>query len=89
MKNGTLYFPVYLTLVVLTALTLGSFYAGFGRVMAITLALGIAFTKAVLIALYYMHLKNEKPVIFGIVFVGLAAVVILTLGILPDVALIK
>jgi cytochrome c oxidase subunit 4 len=86
-QESDFYFPVYLSLVALTLLTLGSFYFQLGRIFAITIALTIATVKASLIGLYFMHLQHEKPLIYGIVAVGAVAVAILTIGILPDIAL--
>lgn len=81
------YLSVYVSLVILTGLTVASFYIGLGRLFAITLALAIASVKAALIGLYFMHLRHESRLIHGIVLIGIAAVVLLAIGILPDVAL--
>ncbi|MBI3292647.1 MAG: hypothetical protein HYZ73_07570 [Elusimicrobia bacterium] len=80
-------FPVYVSLVTLTLLTIGSFFVGWGRIQSVVLALSIAATKAALIAFYYMRLRAERPLIAGIVVVGMVTVLLLALGILPDVAL--
>lgn len=85
-KEHDVYLPVYLSLVTLTLLSFGSFYMGPGKIMAVAVALALATAKALLIALYFMHLKDEHPVIYGMVFVGVAAVILLAFGILPDVA---
>lgn len=85
-KDNDYYFSVYACLVVLTLLTLGSFYLRMGRIFAVTAALAIALVKSSLIALYFMHLRHEKPLIYGVVFIGMLAVAILAIGILPDVA---
>lgn len=86
-QESDFYLPVYLTLVALTFLTVGSFYLGLGRIFAVTIAMAIAMVKAALIAIYFMHLRDERPLIYGVVFVGILAVGILAIGILPDVAL--
>ena len=75
---------VALTLVTVTASALGG---GNGRGFAITVALVIAAAKAALIGLYFMHLKDERPLVLGIVATGLVAIAILAIGILPDIAL--
>lgn len=79
--------PVYVTLMTLTFLSVASFTVGLGRLMAVVVALAIASVKATLIGLYYMRLKDESPLIFGIVFVAIAAVLILGFGLLPDLTL--
>lgn len=87
-RDYDLTLPVYLCLVGLTLATAASAYwGGLGRIVAITLALSIAGMKAGLIGLYYMHLKDEGGLIYGIVAVGLLMLLILAFGILPDVGL--
>ena len=81
------YYWVYLILVLLTAATAFSLFLNFGRVRAVSVALGIASIKAGLIALYYMHLLHEKPLIYGVALLGIAGILILGIGIFPDVAL--
>ena len=76
---------VYLTLLALTAVTLGaSLFSHGGRIMAVALALIIASAKAGLIGFYYMGLRREGAMMFVILGIGAAAVLILLAGILPD-----
>ena len=76
---------VYLTLLTLTAATLGvSLFSHGGRIMAVALALIIASAKAGLIGFYYMGLRRERAMMFVILGIGAAAVLILLAGILPD-----
>ena len=42
--------------------------------------------KAVLVALYYMHLRFERLLIYSLVLVPLAVFAILLLVLLPDIA---
>lgn len=77
---------VYLALAGLTGLTVASSFFPWARLVAVTLALAIASAKAVLIGFYYMHLREEGPLVYGIVLTGLTMVAILTFGILPDMA---
>lgn len=86
MEDESVYTPVFVSLLVLTLLTLAATRLGLGRIVAIVVALSIAAMKAGLIASYFMHLRFEKPLIFGILACGLAAVGILAAGILPDLA---
>lgn len=77
--------PVYLALLVLTAATLGAgaLHLG-GRLMAVSVAVLIASFKASLILYYYMGLRRERALIWGVVGTGLLAVLILLVGIYPD-----
>lgn len=66
---------VFVALMALTALTVAVSYFDFGEVNLLV-ALGVATVKATLVALYFMHLRYDKPfnaIIFviGIAFLGL------------------
>lgn len=72
---ASLLLAVFGALMVLTALTVAVSYFDFGAVNLLV-ALGVATVKATLVALYFMHLRYDKPfnaVIFviGIAFLGL------------------
>lgn len=62
------YLAVFAGLGVLTAVTVGAFYAlrSFPVRTAIIVALVIASVKAFLVAGFFMHLLSEKKVIYGI-----------------------
>lgn len=76
---------VYLCLLVLTVATLAvSHFTHGGRIMAVALALIIATMKAGLIGFYYMSLRRERAMMFVILGIGAIAVLILLVGILPD-----
>lgn len=62
-------------LLILTAITVGASYIQFGS-MNVVIALGIATIKASLVALFFMHLRHDKPVnaviaCAGFLFLGL------------------
>jgi caa(3)-type oxidase subunit IV len=82
-----LYLGVYLALLALTAVTVASALAGVGPLLAVTFAVGVAAMKASLIGWYFMHLSHERALIYGVAAAGVIAVVILAVGILPDIAL--
>ncbi len=86
LSNRKSYAGVYLVLLVFTILTVTVSQMNLGRSQAILIALSIAGIKAVLIALYFMHLRFEKPLIYGIVLLGIITVTILAIGIFPDIA---
>ncbi len=57
------YLRVFGALVVLTGLELGVVYAGLGQTTLITLLIGLALAKAGAVALWFMHLADERPVL--------------------------
>ena len=60
--NG-IYHATLTILLILTAITVGASYIQFGSSSAnVTIALTIATIKATLVALFFMHLLNDKPV---------------------------
>lgn len=76
---------VYLTLLLLTVATLGaSRLEGGGRLLGVSVALIIASFKAGLIAFYFMGLRRERALVWGVLATGIAAVLILLAGIYPD-----
>ncbi len=76
---------VYIALLCLTGATLGASLVNHGgRIMAVSLALIIASIKASLIGFYYMGLRRERAMMYVILGIGLVAVLILLVGILPD-----
>jgi caa(3)-type oxidase subunit IV len=57
------YFKVFAALVVLTGLELGVVYAGLPKTTLIALLVGLAFAKAGAVALWFMHLADERRVL--------------------------
>ena len=70
------YLLVYAALVCLTAITVTSASLDLGKI-AIFIVLAIAGTKAVLVLLYFMHLRYEKKLLIKI----LMPIVVVTLAI--------
>ncbi|MBI4228586.1 MAG: cytochrome C oxidase subunit IV family protein [Deltaproteobacteria bacterium] len=72
-----IFFLVWLTLTILTAITIWVSYIDFG-LLNIVIALTIASIKAGLVALFFMHLKYEDKVtwIFVLYPLGLLALLI-------------
>ena len=54
------------------------------KVQAMVLVFSIAIIKALLVARHYMHVKNEKAIIYAIALVPLAMIVVLLFGLFPD-----
>jgi cytochrome c oxidase subunit 4 len=70
------YLAVFIALLALTALTTGVAFINLGGVGNVAVALAIAITKAVLVALYFMHLRysTRLTVLFagaGIFWLGI------------------
>jgi cytochrome c oxidase subunit IV len=71
------YLMVFGALLVLTVATVAVSYLHLPEVPAIVVGLAIAITKAALVAVYFMHLKSERPMIYwplgltAFLFVGL------------------
>jgi cytochrome c oxidase subunit IV len=70
-----------LTLLVLTVLTVTATWVDLGHSVNLAIALGIATIKAILVALFFMHLAYDRPfnaivlisaLLFVMVFVGVA-----------------
>ena len=62
------YLIVFSVLIALTGLTVWAAYMDFGA-WDVTVALGIASFKAILVVLYFMHVKENEPLI-GLFIVG-------------------
>ena len=83
--DDALHLGVYLVLLALTVATLSaSLFNHGGRIMAVSVALIIASVKASFIGYYYMNLRRDRALTFAILGIGLIAVLILLVGILPD-----
>jgi cytochrome c oxidase subunit 4 len=77
---------VFGALLVLTVATVGVSYLRLAETPAVIIGIGIALTKAALVAMYFMHLKGEKPMVYwplgltAFLFVGLIAGLVLSEG---------
>lgn len=76
----------YVSLVMLTALTVAASLLHLTRGAAVAFALTVAAVKAAVIGWYFMHLRVERPLVWVVVVVGVVALAILVVGILPDLA---
>ena len=65
-KHLSRYYVVFVALLCLTAITVGVSYLKLNRPLAITIALIIASVKAGLVAAVFMHLIDEKKVIYAV-----------------------
>jgi cytochrome c oxidase subunit 4 len=73
------YIAVFVALLVLTVVTVGVSYLDLPATPTILVALAIAATKAALVAMFFMHLKGERPMVqwalglTGVLFAALFA----------------
>jgi cytochrome c oxidase subunit IV len=80
------YFAVFITLVVLTVLTLVAALANVkSELTKVLIALAIASIKASAVVLYFMHLKFEGKLIYLILAVPVTFCILLVFSLLPDV----
>ncbi len=80
------YLAIFLTLVVLTAITVGVYFLHpQSELVKILLALLIASVKAILVAYFFMHLKFEGKLIYSIFVVPLLLCVLLVVALIPDI----
>lgn len=80
------YFRIWLWLMALVLLSLFASWT-LPRTVALLLIFAVAWTKAVLVALYYMHLKYEKWQLATLIIIPLLLVIGLTFTLLPDLVL--
>lgn len=78
------YMGVFWWLLILTVLEVTAVYLPLGRLAVGVLLVGMALSKATLVALYFMHLKFEKLTLGLIALTPLILCVFLTLMLLPD-----
>ena len=80
------YLAVFGALLLLTAVTVAVSYLPLPTAGTVTLALAIAATKASLVAMFFMHLKSERPMVYwplaltAFLFVALLALFLLSEG---------
>lgn len=80
------YMGVFWWLLALTIAEVAVAYMSFlPRLTMIILLVGMAFTKAALVALYFMHLKFERSTLMLIALTPLILCVFLSLMLLPDI----
>jgi len=78
------YYQVFAILFVVTVLEVGLAYLDLGKLLKISLFVVMALYKAVMVALYFMHLKFEKKTMWVIASAPMIFGVILAIGVYPD-----
>ncbi len=79
------YFGVFWWLLALTILEIAVIYVPMARLIIVILLIGLALSKAVLVAMYFMHLKFERVTLGVIALTPLILCVFLILMLLPDI----
>jgi len=78
------YIAVFIYLSVLTAIELGVYAMGLPQVAKVGLLIALAWAKAVLVAMYFMHLAMEKKGLAIIAMIPVILVTFLCFMLLPD-----
>src|SRR4051812_49800535 len=71
------YYIVFAVLMALLVVTVGAAYINWGSRISIVIAMAIAITKAVLVVLYFMHVKGSSGLTKVFVMAGFAWVALL------------
>ena len=79
------YVVIYGWLIGLTALEVGVVLAGWPQGAIVTLLVATALAKALLIALYFMHLKFDRPVVWLLPGIPVVLGIVFVLALFPDV----
>ena len=80
------YVGIFFVLIFFTALEIGVAYAPMAKPLMVVLLVLLAMTKALLVAMYYMHLRFEPRLLLLIVLSPFILALILTLALMPDIA---
>lgn len=76
---------IYVWLVVLTLVEVGIVWMGIPRLAGTILMAGTTLGKLMMIGLYFMHVKNDRPVGWLLPVVPLLMAVLFVLGLFPDI----
>jgi cytochrome c oxidase subunit 4 len=80
------YMGVFWWLLILTVLEIAVIYMPIAKVFIVILLVGMAISKATLVALYFMHLKFERLTLGVIALTPFILCVFLILMLLPDIS---
>jgi len=79
------YMAVFWWLLALTVLEIAVIYMPLARMIVVILLVGLALSKAALVALYFMHLKFERVTLSLIAITPLVLCVFLIFMLSPDI----
>ncbi|MFQ5852365.1 MAG: cytochrome C oxidase subunit IV family protein [Candidatus Binatia bacterium] len=80
------YIGVFWWLLALTIIEIAVIYMPIAKVIIVILLVGLALSKASLVAIYFMHLKFERLTLDAIALTPLFLCVFLILMLLPDMS---
>jgi len=80
------YIGVFWWLLALTILEVGAIFLPIARLLIGILLVGMAMSKAALVAMYFMHLKFERRTMGWIAITPLVLCVLLVFALLPDLS---
>ena len=80
------YLAVWVWLALLMLVSVCASYLPAAAVVVLSIILGLSFIKALLVALYYMHLKFEGKLLLLVVVLPLVLAAVLVVALLPDSA---
>ena len=80
-KHLKVYVAIFISLLILTTLTVAVSYLNISVIGAVIIALVIATVKGALVACYFMHLISERKIIY--LFLGIAVIFFAGLLLLP------
>lgn len=78
------YVRIWLALLILTIIEVMVTYMALPRLGTVTLLLAFAATKMMLVALFYMHLRTETPILKFIVALPVPVAILFTLALTYD-----
>jgi cytochrome c oxidase subunit 4 len=78
------YIGIWLALAVLTGVELGVAFLPFSKTIIILLLVGLAFWKALLVALYFMHMRFEPNRLRILAVAPLPLIVILVVAVIQE-----
>jgi len=82
--SGPNYIAVFIYLAILTAIELGVYSMGLPQIPKVGLLVALAWAKAVLVAMYFMHLAMERRALAIIAITPVLLVTFLCFMLLPD-----
>ncbi len=80
------YIAIWIYLAVLTVLELIVAYAPIPKAVMVGLLVGLAWVKAALVAMYFMHLRFERRTLAIIALVPVTLIIFLTFMLVPDLS---
>ncbi len=84
-ESHTNYTAIWAWLLLLLFVSVGAVYLPFSQPVTVGFIFLVAVVKAVMIAVYFMHLKDETQLIRSLLWVPVVFFIIMTLALAPDI----